>query len=283
MRTSSRLAVLLTIAASVAAGPAFALDPPSRALPPVALDIPRPPALVPLPLPTPFRGFHNHAPAQSEADFPTRLKALEYAAAKDHLGAQWTLGRIYADGDEVPRDDYKAFQYFSRVANDHADDRPESPLARYVASAFVALGQYYLVGIPNTSVKVDPVRAREMFWYAASYFGDTNAQYDLARMYLDGAADMTPEPRQAARWLDLAARKGHYQAQAVLGHLLIKGGKGVPRQIARGLMYLTLAREGAGADQKWVVDLYDAAMRIASEDERALALRYLERYISRPE
>ena len=46
-----------------------------------------------------------------------------------------------------------------------------------------------------------------MFGYAASYFGDPDAQYRLGRMYLDGNGALK-EPKQAARWLSLAARKG---------------------------------------------------------------------------
>jgi hypothetical protein len=44
-------------------------------------------------------------------------------------------------------------------------------------------------------------------------------------------------------------------------------------------MWLTLAREGATAEEKWITELYDAAMRLATEDERALAFVYLERWM----
>ena len=107
---------------------------------------------------------------------------------------------MYADGDGVKRDELRAYQYFRAVADAHADDVPGTPEARFIANAFDALGTYYLAGIPNTQVKADPDRAREMFAYAASYFGDPDAQYHLGRMYLDGSAGLR-EPRQAARWL----------------------------------------------------------------------------------
>src|SRR5260370_520780 len=45
---------------------------------------------------------------------------------------------------------------------------------------------FYLTGIPNSNVKPDPTPAYEMFSYAASYFGDPDAQYRLGRTYLDG-------------------------------------------------------------------------------------------------
>jgi len=60
------------------------------------------------------------------------------------------------------------------------------PRSRFVANAFVMLGRYYLVGIPDTAVMPSPELARRMFAHAASYFGDPEAQYQLAQLYLDG-------------------------------------------------------------------------------------------------
>ena len=112
----------------------------------------------------------------------TSLTSLQYAAEGGHPIAQWKLGRMYADGDGVVQDDLRAFEYFSRIANAHAEDSPSAPQAAIVANAFVALGRYYLNGIPNSKIGADPERAREMFSYAASYFGNADAQYDLARL-----------------------------------------------------------------------------------------------------
>ena len=47
---------------------------------------------------------------------------------------------MYAKGEGVRRDELKAYEYFRRVANLHADDAPGSPQAPYVANAFVELG-----------------------------------------------------------------------------------------------------------------------------------------------
>ena len=119
-----------------------------------------------------------------------------------------------------------------------------------------------------------------MFSYAASYFGDPNAQYSLARLYLDGTG-VEADPRQAARWLNLAAEKGHPQAQALLGQLLVTG-RGVPRQRAQGLMWLTMAREAADpVKDPWILPLYDQAFATVGEGERKAALAYLEQYLRR--
>ena len=142
------------------------------------------------------------------------------------------------------KDDQRAFVYFSQIANTHPDEPPGTAQARIVANAFVALGHYYLNGIPNSAIAADAGRAREMFAYAASYFGDADAQYQLGRLYLDGSPS---DPRQAARWFQLAATKGDCRAEAVLGDMLFQG-KHVPRQAARGLMWLTLGRDCAGGE-----------------------------------
>lgn len=209
------------------------------------------------------------------------VRALEYAARGGQTIALWKLGRMYANGDGVPHDDLKAFEYFSKVADELADEAPDSPNAGVVASAFVSLGTYFLDGIKGTYVQANASRAAEMFHYAASYFGDSNAQYNLARLYLDGVG-VGQDARQAARWLNLSAEKGHYQAQALLGHLLVNGGGGVPRQRARGLMWLTLARDASDpAKDAWITDLYDKAIALVGEGERQTALSHLEEYLKR--
>lgn len=223
---------------------------------------------------SPGNGLRGSAhPPETVPNKTSALTALQYAADQGQPVAQWKLGRMYADGDGVPRDDLRAFNYFSQIANAHPDEAPGTPQARFVANAFVALGHYYLTGIPNTKIVTDRARARDMFGYAATYFGDADAQYELGRLYLSGN-----DPRQAARWLQLAATKGHCRAEVTLGDLLFQG-QAVPRQAARGLMWLTLGRDCAGADESWVKPVYDSAVKRASDDERALALVYLEDWL----
>lgn len=237
-------------------------------------DVPLAPAVRPA-----DEAFRTGAQALRSGQTAKGLDALGYAAAQGHAVAQWKLGRIYADGDGVKRDDAKAFSYFSKIANSHAEDYPGTAQSRFVANAFVALGSYYLVGIPSAGVKRDPTRARDMYSYAASYFGDADAQYNLGKLYLDGVGG-PKDARNAGRWLTLAAQKGQFEAQAVLGQLLFRGEEGVPRQAARGLMWLTLARDAAARpEDHWVVELHEEVFAEASPDERAMALNYLENWL----
>jgi TPR repeat protein len=116
-----------------------------------------------------------------------------------------------------------------------------------------------------------------MFAHAASYFGDPEAQYQLARLYLDGNG-VVRDAKRAVPWLVLAANKGHYKSQAVLGRILFNGEHGT-RQRATGLMWLTIACDGPGAKVPWITQLRETAVQQASDDERSLALILLRRWV----
>lgn len=287
MRTSRRTILALVLGA-IPLAPALGFDgspvnsPVTQAAPlgvvstkpaPVAKSLgnrPVPPAPVP--------AAATPAAAAVASNTSSSMVALEYAAEGGHPVAQWKLGRMYADGDGVAQNDLRAFEYFSRIANQHAEDNPSAPQAAIVANAFVALGRYYLSGIPNSRVKSDPERAREMFNYAASYFGNADAQYDLARLYFKSTGHSPESFRQGIRWLGLAAQKGQYQAQALLGQMLFNGDQ-MPPQRARGLMWLTLARDSAGTEEVWIKESYNRAIAKATENDRAMALQMLEHWV----
>jgi uncharacterized protein len=274
MRTFKRTIFAFVIGAIPVASPGFGFDgapvnPKDTALPVVSGQPGTAAAL---------KRTATAAPGATAEASATSLTSLQYAAEGGHPIAQWKLGRMYADGDGVTQDDLRAFEYFSRVANAHAEDSPSAPQAAIVANAFVALGRYYLNGIPNSKIKVDTERAREMFSYAASYFGNADAQYDLARLYLKTPDASRDDFRYGARWLGLAAQKGQHQAQAMLGQMLFNGDR-LPRQAARGLMWLTLARDSAAPDEVWINESYNRAIAKASDDDRAMALQMLEHWV----
>ena len=53
----------------------------------------------------------------------------------------------------------------------------------------------------------------------------------------------------------------------------------MPRQAARGLMWLTLARDSAGPDDSWIKESYNKAIAKASDEDRASALQMLEHWV----
>src|SRR5918998_1165860 len=161
MRTFRLFGIL--VLSGFGAGPAAALDP----------DL------------SPGEAFRSGYQAYKAGDAETALEALNFAADKGHPAALWKLGRMYQTGDLVTEDDKKAMELFAKVASEYADGNPRGPDAPFVADAFVTLGGYYQNGIPG-KVRADLARARDYFEYAASYFGDPDAQYSLAAMYLAG-------------------------------------------------------------------------------------------------
>ena len=186
--------------------------------------------------------------------------------------ARWKLGEMYADGDGVPRDDVKAYHYFNQMVEDYDEDEPDRRNLSAISNAFVAVGVYCLNGIPNSDVRADPRRAHELFQYAATIFGDPNAQYNLAQMYRVGSGGVAKDSVVAVRWLAVAAEKGHPPSQALLGHMLFTG-EGVPHQRARGLMWLEFAKDAA-PDPKdaWIRELYQRDYELASDDDRQAAV-----------
>jgi uncharacterized protein len=166
-------------------------------------------------------------------------------------------------------------ELFARVANEYGDENPDGPDAPFVADAFVTLGTYYQSGIPG-HVPADPGRARRFFAYAASYFGDSDAQYSLAVMFLQGLGG-DHNDRQAARWFKLAARKGHVGAQAEFGHMLYEG-IGIDRRPLEGLMWLSIARLSSPGDPV-IQARHEQAFSTADEDLRRQAMAMAQTWI----
>lgn len=193
-------------------------------------------------------------------------EAYRYAAENGQIGATWKLARMYAAGDGVSRDDYEAFKFFSEIADQ--DVEPGSPDESYVSDALVALGDYMKKGIPGSPVRANPVAAQEYYMRAAANYRNPNAQFEMGKMFLKGEGGVKASVRQAGRWLQLAAEKGHAGAQATLGNLLFQSGK-----VVRGLAMMTAALERASpVDQVWIRSLQEEAFSLAGEADRRTAI-----------
>lgn len=194
------------------------------------------------------------------------VEAYKYAAENGQIGATWKLARMYAEGDGVARDDYAAFKFFSEIVDQ--DVEPGSPEESYVSDALVALGDYLRKGIPGSPVEENEVAAQEYYMRAAANYRNPNAQFEIGRMFLKGEGGVKASVKQAGRWLQLAAEKGHAGAQATLGNLLFQSGK-----VVRGLAMMTAALERAPpADQPWIRSMQEDAFAAAGEADRRTAI-----------
>jgi TPR repeat protein len=194
------------------------------------------------------------------------VEAYKYAAENGQIGATWKLARMYAEGDGVARDDYAAFKFFSEIVDQ--DVEPGSPEESYVSDALVALGDYLRKGIPGSPVSANEVAAQEYYMRAAANYRNPNAQFEMGQMFLKGEGGVKASIKQAGRWFQLAAEKGHAGAQATLGNLLFQSGK-----IVRGLAMMTAALERAPpADQPWIRGMQEEAFAAAGEADRRTAI-----------
>lgn len=194
------------------------------------------------------------------------VEAYRYAAENGQIGATWKLARMYAEGDGVQRDDYEAYKFFTEIVQQ--DVEPGSPEETYISDALVALGGYMKAGIPGTSVKPNMIAAQEYYMRAAANYRNPNAQFEIGKMFLRGEGGVRMSIRQAGRWLQLAAEKGHAGAQATLGNLLFQSGKSV-----RGLAMMTAALERAApGDQPWIRNMQEEAFSLADESDRRTAI-----------
>ncbi len=197
------------------------------------------------------------------------VEAYRYAAENGQIGATWKLARMYAEGDGVDRNDYEAFKFFNEIADQ--DVEPGSPEESYMSDALVALGSYWKRGIPGSPVKANPAAAQEYYMRAAATYRNPDAQFEMGVMLLKGDGG-TKSVRQAGRWLQLAAEKGHAGAQATLGNLLFQSGK-----VVRGLAMMTAALERARpADKAWIRGIQEEAFALAAEGDRRTAITLAE-------
>jgi TPR repeat protein len=193
-------------------------------------------------------------------------EAYRYAAENGQIGATWKLARMYAAGDGVARNDYEAFKFFSEIAEQ--DVEPGSREESYVSDALVALGGYLKTGIPGSPVEANSIAAQEYYMRAAANYRNPNAQFEMGNMFLKGEGGVKASVRQAGRWFQLAAEKGHAGAQATLGNLLFQSGK-----VVRGLAMMTAALERAApADRPWIRGMQEEAFSLAGEADRRTAI-----------
>ncbi|MCO6186163.1 tetratricopeptide repeat protein [Rhizobium sp. L1K21] len=189
------------------------------------------------------------------------VEAYRYAAEQGHTASQWALAKMYASGDGVSKDDYEAFKIFSQIAR--AGVEPGSAEGRYFSNALTSLADYYKNGIAHSPVKPDLSIAWQLYFQAASTFGDDEAQFRLAQMILAGEGGRD-DVQQAKKWLNLARKKGHMGATALFGNLIFQEGKRV-----RGLAFMTNALNHCSPkDCEWMSAMQEKAFSVASEDER---------------
>ena len=244
-------------------------------------------AASPMKYDSPQAAFDQGLHAYKAGQYDTALPALEEAATRgsetNQFFAEFYLARIYSDAAGGHADRAKAYMLFRKLADENADADPdEGHRAPFVAKALTALAGYLRTGVPELKVAPDLDRAIECLQNAATSFGDQDAQFELAKVYLSRGED--DDIKLGKHFLSVLARDGFVNAQAFLADLYWRG-RYVKKDDQRALALATMASENAPAhDRRWVDDVYKTvycgaspALRAQADDLAAIWRRVLGR------
>ena len=184
---------------------------------------------------------------------------------------QYYLAQIYADNGAAFTNHAKAYELYLRIVDEHANVDPDDDWrAAYVGKSLTAVARYTLRGLPEIGLVPNTERAAKFLRDAATFFGDPDAQFELARMYLKGEG-VQEDRKLAFHWLSTLTQKGHAGAQAFLAELLWKGNE-LARDEKRALALITVAVANAPeADRLWIEDIYQNIFCGSSTGTRAQA------------
>jgi hypothetical protein len=224
---------------------------------------------------SPQAAFEQGLGAYKSGYYEIAIPALQEASASgtetNRFFAAFYLARIYSDNTGALTDHGKAYLLFQRFADENANIDPEDGVrAPFVAKALTALAGYLRRGIKEIGLEPDPERAVDYLQHAATFFGDKDAQFELAKMYLAG--DRSAEDiKRGMHYLSVLTEEGYPGAQAYLAELLYRG-RHVPRDERRALALITMAAENAPAQERiWIDDIYQLIFCGASQGTRTQA------------
>ena len=186
------------------------------------------------------------------------VEEIHARAEQGDAEAQYNLGRIYANGEGVPRNGVEAVRWF-RLGAEQGN-----------ADAQNGLGVMYASG---RGMPQDDAEAVRWFRLAAAQ-GDGNAQFRLGGMYKDGKG-VPRNYMEAVRWYRLAADQGHGNAMFTLG-TIYKGGEGVLRDEAEAVRWDRLA-----ADQGFDLALSNLGFLYFERDDYVQAYQWFHLYSAR--
>lgn len=137
------------------------------------------------------------------------------AAEQGHGQAQDYLGYMYTEGlGYLPQDYQQAIYWLEEAVNNG-----------WILSEY-HLGEHYLKMKSTDQEEQQKIDQKAAYWFEWQAFrGHRNAQYILAKMFLEGKG-VDQNDQLAVFWFHKAAKQGHLEAQNILGEIY-REGKGV--------------------------------------------------------
>lgn len=224
------------------------------------------------------RGLIAYRAGQQETAIPALTEAAGMGDPSAGFFAEFYLARIYSENVGAAADHTKAYMLFRKLADENLNVDPyRSQRAPFVAKALIALAGYVRAGIKEIGLPANPHRAGDYLNHAAVFFGDKDAQFELARLYLSpgGSAD---DIKRGLHYLSVLTVAGYPAAQALLAELLWRG-QHVKKDDGRALALITLAVEYAPAHERmWIEDSYATIYCAATQATRQEAGRIVARW-----
>jgi uncharacterized protein len=157
-----------------------------------------------------------------ERNLADAVRWLTEAAKQQDLHAKAILGEIYSSHDFVERDDRIAAQWFAEVARSADPDKDMVKNAQYQLGMLLyqeCTG--YLIDLfcgPNKTSPSKNYQFAARWLEVAAKQGHREAEFQLATMYELGRG-VPQDFAEAARWYQAAAEAGQEQATVMLGEL----------------------------------------------------------------
>jgi hypothetical protein len=216
------------------------------------------------------RGLSAFQKGQQEA-IPALTEVARTGDASAKLLAEFFLARAYAEGTGAVTNHTKAYVLFRKIADENVEVPERSQRAAYAAKALIALAGYVRSGLEEIDLPANPRGAARYLEHAATYFGDKEAQYELARTYVGPGGWSSGEISIGLHYLSVLTQAGHPAAQATLAELFWKG-RHVRKDEARALALAGLAMTNAPErERKRIEDGYTAIFCAAPAATREAA------------
>lgn len=249
MRTSSGILAAVLIAM---AGAAFAAQPSEREAAQSAFE----------------KGLNAYKAGSYDIAVPALTEAAAEGSDQARFFAEFYLARIYSDNTGELSNHPKAYVLFRKLADENADvDPDDDQRAPFVAKALIALAGYVRTGVREIGLRANPTRAADYLHHAATFFGDKDAQFELARTYLSGDGQ-SDDVRRGLHYLSVLTEQSYPAAQALLAELLWRG-RHVRKDEQRALALITMAVENAPAHERiWIEETYQSIFCATTQGTR---------------
>ena len=187
----------------------------------------------------------------AEQDDAEAAQWYRRAAEQGHAEAQEALGTMYLRGEGVEQDDVEAARWCRRAAEQgHVmaifDLCLMYGVGRGVEQDDAEAERWYRRFAVHPNSLMSSVRDVELdysepvrWWRRAAKKGHAEAQWVMGRLYLQ-AELVEQDDAEAAQWYRRAAEQGHAEAQQDLGLVYI-GGRGVPANRVLAHMWLNIS------------------------------------------